>query len=238
MSTFQDFTLATMRELDAARTKHPNEEGVLTDAEWLAVLTEEVGEVARSIQDEGDDELRVELAQVAAVVARWYASIPLGRRRPPWATRPAEDNAGDPECRRLRGPYAVGAGVLVLVRRLRAWYAGALRGVSRLMAEEYGGDVGSKDDAEKPRTDLLPVAPLVEVAHVFGFGAKKYDAYNWRGLSVSRLYGAALRHLFAYWRGEDNDPETGRSHLAHAACCVLMALAQMLERPEYDDRPK
>lgn len=105
------------------------------------------------------------------------------------------------------------------------------------MTNEYARDAGSKDDAEKPRTDLLPVAALVEVAHVFTFGAKKYAPYNWHGLSVSRLYGAALRHLWAWWRGEDNDPETGRPHLAHAACCVLMALAQMLERAEYDDRP-
>lgn len=88
MSTeFQSFTLATMRELDRARAKHPGEEGVLSDAEWLAVLTEEVGECARAIQDEGDDALRAELAQVAAVAARWFASIPQGRQRPPWAGR-------------------------------------------------------------------------------------------------------------------------------------------------------
>lgn len=89
MSAFQDFTLATLRELHAAREKHPNEEGVLTDAEWLAVLAEEVGECARAIQDESDDALRTELAQVAAVAARWHASVPQGRTRPPWAGRSA-----------------------------------------------------------------------------------------------------------------------------------------------------
>lgn len=99
-------------------------------------------------------------------------------------------------------------------------------------------DVGSKDDAGKARTDLLPVDALMEVSHVLAFGAQKYAPYNWQGLSVSRLYGAALRHLFAHWRGEDNDPETGRPHLAHAACCVLMALDQMLNRSQYDDRPR
>lgn len=84
---FQTFTIETMRELARAREKHPGEEGHLTDAEWLAVLTEELGECARSIQDEGDDELRAELVQVAAMAARWYLSIPLGRRRPPWSAR-------------------------------------------------------------------------------------------------------------------------------------------------------
>jgi hypothetical protein len=98
-------------------------------------------------------------------------------------------------------------------------------------------DVGTKHDDGKARTELLPVTAVEEVAHVLSFGATKYGDWNWTGLSVSRLYGAALRHLFAFWRGEDNDPETGRSHLAHAACCVLMALEQMLHRREYDDRP-
>lgn len=104
--------------------------------------------------------------------------------------------------------------------------------------KHYAGDVGSKDDAGKPRTDLLPVDALIEVSHVLAFGAQKYAPYNWQGLSVSRLYGASLRHLWAWWRGEDADPETGHPHLAHAACCVLMALDQTLDRPQYDDRPR
>jgi hypothetical protein len=98
-------------------------------------------------------------------------------------------------------------------------------------------DAGSKDDAGKPRMDLLPIAGLVEVAHVLTFGAEKYGARNWHGLSVSRLFAATLRHLWSWWLGEDVDAETGRSHLAHAACCVLMALEQMLHRRQYDDRP-
>ena len=74
-------------ELAAARAKHPDEEGVLTDAEWLAVLTEEVGECARAIQDETDEHLRAELVQVPAMAMRWALSIPQGRKRPPWAER-------------------------------------------------------------------------------------------------------------------------------------------------------
>lgn len=105
------------------------------------------------------------------------------------------------------------------------------------MSERYDGDAGTKDDAEKPRMDLLPFSALNEVAHVLTFGAVKYGARNWHGLSVSRLFAAALRHLWAWWLGEDNDAETNRSHLAHAACCVLMALEQMLHRRQYDDRP-
>lgn len=92
-------------ELRAAREKHPNEEGVLSDAEWLAVLTEEVGECARAIQDEDDACLTTELAQVAAVAARWAVSIPHGRVRPPWAT---PTPTSGPECRALRASDATG----------------------------------------------------------------------------------------------------------------------------------
>lgn len=101
----------------------------------------------------------------------------------------------------------------------------------------YTNDAGSKDDAGKARTDLLPAAALLETAKVMGFGAQKYEPYNWRGLSCSRLFGAALRHLWAWWRGHDLDEETGLPHLAHAAACVLMVLEQAMFRGEYDDRP-
>lgn len=82
-----------------------------------------------------------------------------------------------------------------------------------------------KFDRGKPRLDLLPTSALEEVAKVMAAGAAKYDDHNWRkGTAWSRYYAAALRHLFAWWRGEDNDPETGLSHLAHATCCLLFIL--------------
>lgn len=87
-----EFFEQARRELDDARAKFPGEEGVLTDAEWLAVLTEEVGECAKAIQDESDAALREELAQVAAMAARWASSIPEGRTRPPWSHRRIEDD--------------------------------------------------------------------------------------------------------------------------------------------------
>lgn len=79
-------------ELRRARQKFPGEEGKLTDAEWLTVLVEEVGECARAMQDETDERLREELLQVAAMAARWASAIPTGRVRVPWAmTKENED---------------------------------------------------------------------------------------------------------------------------------------------------
>lgn len=81
---------------------------------------------------------------------------------------------------------------------------------------------GTKHDTGKLPLHLLPTDALEEVARVLSFGAAKYSERNWEtGMAWSRLYAAALRHLWAWWRGADRDEETGLSHLAHAACCVL-----------------
>lgn len=96
---------------------------------------------------------------------------------------------------------------------------------------------GVKYDSGKPRVDLLPFDALMEIGRVFGYGGKKYEDNNWaHGMNHSRMMGAALRHLFAYWNGEDNDPESGFSHLACAGCNVLMLLASRMRKCGVDDR--
>lgn len=98
---------------------------------------------------------------------------------------------------------------------------------------------GTKHDAGKPMMDLLWSPHLVEVAEVFSVGAKKYSRYNWtKGIEFSRLYSALQRHLNAWWMGEENDPETGNSHLAHAGCCLQMLYGMNYLHPELDDRFK
>ena len=101
-------------------------------------------------------------------------------------------------------------------------------------------DQGNKFDDEKVRVDLLPPDALWEIARVLTFGAQKYDSWNWyKGISYSRLFGAALRHLWQWWRGYDTDAESGLSHLAHVGCCVLFLLQQVIERRgDKDDRVK
>jgi hypothetical protein len=96
---------------------------------------------------------------------------------------------------------------------------------------------GTKHDQGKPRTDLLPPVALEEVAKVLTFGASKYNDHNWRlGFKYSRLIGAALRHIFAFSKGEDRDPETGLLHLAHAACCILFLIDHIMLGYGSDDR--
>jgi len=106
---------------------------------------------------------------------------------------------------------------------------------------ETGGAVtpagGLKYDSGKPRMELLPAVALEEIAAVLTFGANKYQAHNWqKGIAYSRLLGATFRHLCAFLRGEDRDPESGLSHLAHAGCCVVFLLWMNRYRQDLDDR--
>lgn len=96
---------------------------------------------------------------------------------------------------------------------------------------------GQKLDAGKPPLDLLDRVALEEIARVLDFGRRKYAAHNWRkGIALSRLLAACLRHVFAFIDGESKDPESGLSHLAHAACCLMFALRLHRDRPDLDDR--
>ena len=97
---------------------------------------------------------------------------------------------------------------------------------------------GRKDDGGKDPWHLLPFDAIRAVLKVLAFGAGKYGDRNWEaGMAWSRCYGAALRHLTAWWEGEKADPETGFSHLWHAACCVLFLIAYELRGRGADDRP-
>ena len=77
---------------------------------------------------------------------------------------------------------------------------------------------GIKFDSEKNRYDLIPPYALDEVAKVLTYGARKYSPGNWRFVpeAEQRYFAAAQRHLWAFSRGEENDPESGISHIAHA----------------------
>lgn len=94
-----------------------------------------------------------------------------------------------------------------------------------------------KFDSQKIRVELLPTESLEEIAKALTFGAAKYGDWNWsKGLAWSRILGAAMRHLFAFARGEDKDPESGLSHLAHLGCCVLFLLYHEKHHKQLDDR--
>jgi hypothetical protein len=98
---------------------------------------------------------------------------------------------------------------------------------------------GRKDDHAKPRMDLIAPEAMVALARVLTFGAEKYAPRNWeKGMDWGRVYAAAQRHMWAWLAGEDNDPETGLSHMAHAMCCLMFLIAYQARGTGRDDRPR
>lgn len=97
------------------------------------------------------------------------------------------------------------------------------------------GEIGKT----KAPMELLPAHALIETACVHGLGASKYGRYNWRqnDVNASTYVSAIMRHLMMWQQGEDIDPESGRSHLAHiAAGCNILMDAKKHGRL-IDDRP-
>lgn len=96
--------------------------------------------------------------------------------------------------------------------------------------------VGSR----KPALHLVPQSANVLEAVVFGHGAEKYGgAYNWRVKPVraSIYLSAAMRHLAQWLDGQDNDIESGVSHLAHARACLAILIDSQTTDSLIDDRP-
>ena len=97
---------------------------------------------------------------------------------------------------------------------------------------------GRKYDSGKPRLDLLPPELLFGVSDILTFGAAKYGDRNWEsGMAWSRVFAALMRHLWAWWRGDAADAETGKSHLWHAGCCIAFLIAYEARSAGTDDRP-
>jgi len=95
--------------------------------------------------------------------------------------------------------------------------------VDAIEASQIATTGGRKFDANKLEYGLVPPLALEEMVRVLTFGAQKYERDNWKKVpdSKRRYFDAMQRHLWAWKRGEQLDPESGIHHLAHAACCLF-----------------
>ena len=98
---------------------------------------------------------------------------------------------------------------------------------------------GAEKGVKPERFDLVPYPALKELAKLYGKGAGKYAAHNWRhGYEWSKSYSAMMRHANQFWDGEDLDEEMGLSHMAAVAFHAFALLTFIEEHPEFDDRFK
>lgn len=96
-----------------------------------------------------------------------------------------------------------------------------------------GGEKGVKPETY----DDMYFPALRERAKVYAMGAQKYERGNYRkGYPMSLSFSALMRHIVAWQSGEDLDPESGLSHLAHAGWHIDTLMMLLWDHPEFDDR--
>ena len=99
-----------------------------------------------------------------------------------------------------------------------------------------------KDLAAVNKLPLAWVPPrvLTEIGLALGEGGTKYGPYNYRqdGCLASVYYSATLRHLFAWFEGQDLDPDSGLSHVTKAIASLTVLRDSMMAENWVDDRPQ
>lgn len=83
--------------------------------------------------------------------------------------------------------------------------------------------------AGKPKTSGVPPEAIRQLAAAMQNGVDKYGRYNWRGTAVTAtvFYDAMVRHLLAWFEGENVADDSKVHHLAHLmACCAIIIDAE------------
>lgn len=92
-------------------------------------------------------------------------------------------------------------------------------------------------NTDKPKWSLVDFKSLEDMVKVLEFGEEKYDSFNWmKGLTTRSICESMLRHIFAYLNGENEDLESGISHIGHIQCNAMFLSYMMKNKPEFDNR--
>lgn len=91
----------------------------------------------------------------------------------------------------------------------------------------------------KAPMSALPANVMAELGVAMLEGAAKYGRHNYRALGVraSVYYDAAMRHLLAWWEGEDIDADSGLPHITKAMASLVVLRDAMTQGMLTDDRP-
>lgn len=91
----------------------------------------------------------------------------------------------------------------------------------------------------KAALSVLPMNVVAEVGLGMMEGAAKYGRHNFRAVDsrATVYFDATMRHLIAWWEGEDVDPDSGLSHITKAMCSLAVCRDAMMRGNLIDDRP-
>lgn len=80
-----------------------------------------------------------------------------------------------------------------------------------------------KYDGDKVRLDLVEPDFILGVGRALTYGANKYEAESWKTVKNrrNRYYGALMRHLMAWRKGELIAADSGIAHLEHASANLM-----------------
>jgi len=102
-------------------------------------------------------------------------------------------------------------------------------------------DTNPKDavGVKKAPLSTVPSGVLMELGVAMLEGARKYGRHNWRvsGVRGSVYYDAVMRHMMAWWEGEDIDRDSGISHVTKAIATLVVLRDSMMQGKYTDDRP-
>ena len=95
-------------------------------------------------------------------------------------------------------------------------------------------DTGAQRDSGegKSRMSLVPHKALNDVMQRYLAGAEAYGENNWKlGMKNSVLYDSTMRHLMAFWTGDESE-----DHLGAALWNIMGLIDNIDKRPGMDDR--
>ncbi|MCK9569081.1 DUF5664 domain-containing protein [Candidatus Pacearchaeota archaeon] len=93
--------------------------------------------------------------------------------------------------------------------------------------------------SQKVPMHTVPLRVLLEMGLGMLDGGCKYGTHNYReaGVRGSVYFDAACRHLFAWWEGEEIDPDSGIHHIVKAMTTLAVLRDSQHMGNWVDDRP-
>lgn len=94
--------------------------------------------------------------------------------------------------------------------------------------------------AKKVCLHYVPPIAEMQMARAMELGGIKYGPFNWQEseIDATTYYDAIRRHIAEWFTGQDIDPESGCSHLAHIMACCAVVIDAEATGMLIDDRPK
>lgn len=119
--------------------------------------------------------------------------------------------------------------------------AGSMAERFRLYQPNTIKDTNPKDavGCTKPPMSTVSQVVLQEVGVAMLEGGLKYGRHNYRvaGVRASVYFDAAMRHLMAWYEGQDIDPDSGISHITKAIAGLAVLRDADINDMLNDDRP-